>query len=571
MHDLAYGLAIKDFLRVPLCRMALPGTHEAGTHGIPVEGAKLQLTPDASPVVRALFARGLQATVRDWTVSQSGSLLDQMNAGARYLDLRVAGEVLLGPSMQPERIAPALCHSFRSIRISDALEQVEGFLRMHQREVVIIDFSGFYGMSGQQHKEVVNMLRKRLGKMMVHPALGPQVSLEYLEREFSDVGRAIVVYGQERERGVVAQHPDILWPRDCLPSPRASDSASAGPAASRFVVTRAVPDDGPGLSGAPGGATAGIVLLDKFDASKARSIVLCNIPPGAEPALLGGDAAAGPALASAGRPLYMAWRAACSNGLVCRKAAPGAGRQGPAPLVEDAEAAREAPALCEFQGRTWIAWKASDGEGSVCVAPIDGTEGHWHLLCDGVRMATRSCPSIASFQGQLYVFWRALYQDQLVYAVSRDGIRWQGAFTAGAGVNASASGPAVAVWRERLYMVWCSAHAHRPLYALHDGSSHYGSSWTEPRRICGDRMAPGTPAAMAGEDGHLYVAWRSASAYQAVVYARCQDHDAWSAPMAVPQHPDPGSGAAGCAPDASHGPLPAGWRGKGRPDLRLAT
>ncbi|XAH25448.1 hypothetical protein AAFF27_09715 [Xylophilus sp. GW821-FHT01B05] len=593
MHDLAYKLKIKDFLRVPLCRMALPGTHGAGTYGIPAEGAKLQLTPDASPVVRALFARGLQATVRDWTMSQAGSLLDQMNAGARYLDLRVAGEVLLGPSMSPERIAPALCHSFRSIRVSDALEQVEVFLRANTREVVIIDFRGFHGVNGQQHVEVVNMLRKRLGKMLVNPAHGARLSLEYLEPEFAGVGRAIVVYGTENESSVVAQHADMLWPRDCLGAPwsddahaepaaphRVSDLVHAGWQPSRFVVTQAVPDAEPGTPGDAEphgsaryrGAAAGIVMLDGLDADKARSIIRCNIPPDAMQATPGdGPGAVGPALAAVGRPVYMAWRAACSNRLVYRKAVPGAGgrRQGLAQVLDGTEAEAEAPAMCEFQGQAWVAWKATDGEGSVCVAPIDGAEGTWRLQCDGVRMATHSCPSIASFRGRLYVFWRAIYQDQLVYAVSNDGIHWQGAFIAGAGVHASESGPAVAVWRDRLYMVWCSAHAHRPVYAVHDGSSHYGSSWTEPQRISGDQITRSTPAVMAGEDGHLYVAWRTASAHQGLVYACSKEHDHWSAPTAVPLHPasDEASPAEAARARAFGAPGPA----RGGPGLHLAA
>ncbi len=532
MHDLAYGLAIKDFLRMPLCRMALPGAHAAGTCGIPLANAKLQLTPDASPRVRALVSRGLQATVRDWMAAQSASLLEQMNAGARYLHLRVAGEVLLGPALTPERIAPALCHWFRSIRVSDALEQVADFLRTNPRELVIIDFSSFHGMSGQQHREVVNMLRKRLGRMMVHSAHGPQLSLEYLEREFSGVGRAIVVYGQERERGVLAQHPDILWPRECLPS--------------------------------PGAGAGGVVLLDQLEADRVRGVVSRNIPPGAQARPTAEAAGAGPAAAA--RPHSTVRRPAGSGQRGYRKTAFGAA----GPVLEDVEAAQETPAVCEFQGRTWIAWKASDGEGSVCVAPIDGAEGRWQLQCDGVRMATRSGPSIASFQGRLYVFWRSPYQDQLVYAVSCDGIHWQGAFTAGAGVNASQSGPAVAVWRERLYMVWCSAHGQRPCYAVHDGSSHYGSSWTEARRICGEGIAPGTPALMAGEDGHLYVAWRCAGVHQALAYARCRDHGDWSSPIAVLPRPGCGGSGEDGAPMAADGPQPSGSRGKVRPDQRLA-
>src|SRR5277367_878146 len=82
---------------VPLCRVALPGTHDSGTYGMTTqsaldpynEGARARVVNavDSVDEQREISARPLML---GWSQAQDLSVSDQLHAGTRYLDLRVS-------------------------------------------------------------------------------------------------------------------------------------------------------------------------------------------------------------------------------------------------------------------------------------------------------------------------------------------------------------------------------------------------------------------------------------------------------------------------------------------------
>src|SRR5271166_5664767 len=82
---------------VPLCWVALPGTHDSGTYGMTTqsaldpynEGARARVV---AAVDRVAQQRGIGARplLLGWSQAQDLSISDQLQAGIRYLDLRVS-------------------------------------------------------------------------------------------------------------------------------------------------------------------------------------------------------------------------------------------------------------------------------------------------------------------------------------------------------------------------------------------------------------------------------------------------------------------------------------------------
>jgi hypothetical protein len=128
---------------VPLCRVALPGTHDSGTYGMTAtsaldpynEGARLRVATAAERVARqrGSSARALTAL---WSQAQDLNVTDQLGAGIRYLDLRVS---LVDSTY-------VLSHVLVAGTLDDALQQVLVFTQCNPDELIILDVNHVYGM-----------------------------------------------------------------------------------------------------------------------------------------------------------------------------------------------------------------------------------------------------------------------------------------------------------------------------------------------------------------------------------------------------------------------------------------
>ncbi|MCB9413363.1 MAG: hypothetical protein H6525_11075 [Actinobacteria bacterium] len=123
---------------VTLGEMILPGTHDSGSYGIDVEqpcdlasaaGTAEVITKlaDANPCAAAAMYR-----------AQDENLTEQLEAGVRYLDLRVS---VPAESKPPVTAADfVLEHEFVSTPLTDALDQILQFAASRPKEQVILDF-----------------------------------------------------------------------------------------------------------------------------------------------------------------------------------------------------------------------------------------------------------------------------------------------------------------------------------------------------------------------------------------------------------------------------------------------
>ena len=204
----------------PLCQVSMPGTHDSATYKWNKElGASpdsdlttsIQEKLDRGPgvigkigskitdgILKLVFERMCQC--QDMTISE------QLRAGIRYLDLRVA--------YHQETDAFYSCHGVYCAEMDDVLDQIVSFLQEHDQEIVILDFNHFYGMSPENHEAFSKqVLAKFEGLSVSRNELGPESTVaEYLEKG----ARAVIVY---HDKASYQASEGMLWYRNVIDSP----------------------------------------------------------------------------------------------------------------------------------------------------------------------------------------------------------------------------------------------------------------------------------------------------------------------------------------------------------------
>jgi len=89
----------------------------------------------------------LKPVIYKWSVTQSLSFREQLEAGIRYFDLRVAVR-------QSTRQFHFL-HTLFGGRVDDGLQEIKTFLDTHAKEIVVLDFNHFYDMTEDNHRDFV--------------------------------------------------------------------------------------------------------------------------------------------------------------------------------------------------------------------------------------------------------------------------------------------------------------------------------------------------------------------------------------------------------------------------------
>ncbi len=179
---------------VPLCRVALPGTHDSGTYGMTTqsaldphnEGARARVVNAVNSVAeqRKISARPLML---GWSQAQDLSVSDQLYAGIRYLDLRVS---LVDSTY-------VLGHVLVCGTLDDALHQVVMFTQQYPGELIILDVNHLYGMETVESQvALIDFIAEILDGRLVQgpPTLGPSNTVnEILQHDPVDTARLILL------------------------------------------------------------------------------------------------------------------------------------------------------------------------------------------------------------------------------------------------------------------------------------------------------------------------------------------------------------------------------------------
>ncbi|XP_024905802.1 PI-PLC X domain-containing protein 1 [Pteropus alecto] len=183
---------------VPLHQLSIPGSHDTMTYCL---NRKSPISPNESRLLR-LLAKVLpcitQPVVLKWSVTQALNVTEQLDAGVRYLDLRVA-HMLEGSA----RNLHFVHMMYTTALVEDTLTEISEWLENHPREVVILACRNFDGMTADLHEYLVTCIKNIFGDMLC-----PRGEVPTLRQLWARGQQVVLSYDDEC---AVRRHRQ-LWP-----------------------------------------------------------------------------------------------------------------------------------------------------------------------------------------------------------------------------------------------------------------------------------------------------------------------------------------------------------------------
>ncbi|XP_045059190.2 PI-PLC X domain-containing protein 1-like isoform X1 [Desmodus rotundus] len=183
---------------IPLHHLAIPGSHDTMTYSL---NRRCPISHTQSPLLQ-LLAKALPCvtlpTVLKWSVTQVLTVTEQLDAGVRYLDLRIAH--------MPEGSAKNLhfVHMmYTTLLVEDTLTEICEWLEGHPREVVILACRNFEGMTKDLHEYLVTCIKNIFGDMLC-----PRGEVPTLRQLWARGQQVLLSYEDEAAR---SRHR-VLWP-----------------------------------------------------------------------------------------------------------------------------------------------------------------------------------------------------------------------------------------------------------------------------------------------------------------------------------------------------------------------
>lgn len=197
---------------IPLNCLAIPGSHDSFTYYLDKGSG---VTSNEPVAIRTLshFGPVAKHVIYNWSVTQTLSVADQLLAGIRYFDIRLATR---------PRCAGLFCvHGLYGLKIDDVLAEIDSFLESHEKEVVLLDFKSFCDFDGDAHDALAKTVMARFGSRMCRFADARRVTLDRLWRDRHQV----VAFYHHRCHGGDDGDDDAamtshgFWPGDAIRSP----------------------------------------------------------------------------------------------------------------------------------------------------------------------------------------------------------------------------------------------------------------------------------------------------------------------------------------------------------------
>ncbi|KAJ3599070.1 hypothetical protein NHX12_033033 [Muraenolepis orangiensis] len=146
---------------VPLSNLAIPGSHDAMTYCLDMSSPVVRSKGAFIRLLDRLFSCLTRPAIQRWATTQHKSIVDQLQMGIRYFDLRIA--------RKPHDLSNFLYFThviYTHVTVLETLASVVSWLETHPREVLILACSHFEGMSAKVHVSFIMSLKKLFGSML---------------------------------------------------------------------------------------------------------------------------------------------------------------------------------------------------------------------------------------------------------------------------------------------------------------------------------------------------------------------------------------------------------------------
>ena len=190
-----------------LGKLTLPGTHDSGSYTLSKRLIPGAFGPDLEAAIEVAEELGIPVDriITPWALSTRCDVLQQLRAGARYVDVRAGWDGALG-----ERGEWVVHHAEEGVRVEAVLRQVAAFLAQRPTEIVLVELSHFYGSPGPGARRALAELAVAVFGDLLHPkrrGLGATLG------ELVAAGTRAVVTFEFEDDETAAEFP-TLWPAD---------------------------------------------------------------------------------------------------------------------------------------------------------------------------------------------------------------------------------------------------------------------------------------------------------------------------------------------------------------------
>ncbi|XP_006639290.2 PI-PLC X domain-containing protein 1 [Lepisosteus oculatus] len=141
---------------VPLYNLAIPGTHNSITYCLdknnrsPVDHTQPDMLKKLDKIMKPL----IRPFVYKWAITQESSVKEQLDGGVRYCDLRIAHRP------NDSSLDLYFYHGvYTTVTVEAVLKEIREWLDSHPREVIILSFSHFLGLTQELHAHLVNTIQ----------------------------------------------------------------------------------------------------------------------------------------------------------------------------------------------------------------------------------------------------------------------------------------------------------------------------------------------------------------------------------------------------------------------------
>ncbi|KAI4554083.1 hypothetical protein MJG53_019382 [Ovis ammon polii x Ovis aries] len=183
---------------VPLHQLSIPGSHDTMTYCLNKKSPISSQEPRLLQLLRKVLPCVTLPVVLKWSTTQVLSVTEQLDAGVRYLDLRIAHM-----EEGSERNLHFVHMVYTTALVEDTLTEISEWLEGHPREVVILACRNFEGMTEGLHEYLVGCIKNIFGDMLC-----PRGEVPTLRQLWSRGQQVILSYEDE---AAVSRHVE-LWP-----------------------------------------------------------------------------------------------------------------------------------------------------------------------------------------------------------------------------------------------------------------------------------------------------------------------------------------------------------------------
>ncbi|KAL2088198.1 hypothetical protein ACEWY4_017026 [Coilia grayii] len=161
-----------ELTTVPLWDLAIPGDHDSMTYCL---DSSSTLEPNTAQWIRNLqrmLPRAVNSIVKQWTTTQERTIIEQLDGGVRYFDLRIACK--LKDVTHTLYFAHAL---YTTVTVEETFTQVVQWLAQHPREVIILACSTFDGLVSRDHQKFIAQLTRLFSNTLCPKMVTPSLQL----------------------------------------------------------------------------------------------------------------------------------------------------------------------------------------------------------------------------------------------------------------------------------------------------------------------------------------------------------------------------------------------------------